>query len=118
MGQASIVLNADAASRQAMLLAPEDAQFVAFAGEVPARRLAIDHSVGPEMPEVPAQFAPGREHHNLDVIEQAQRLDDAPRALPVTVFIGEPQFLFLADGAAQQAQIDPPRYLRAPPGDT
>src|ERR1700676_2984252 len=96
-GWANVCRPKTGALGQAMLLAPDEAQFIAFAGKAPARRLAIDHSIGPEMPEVPAQFAPGREHHHLDVIEQAQRLDDPPCALPVAVLIGDAQFFFRAN---------------------
>ena len=54
-----------------------------------------------QMAEALAHLAPGREHDDLDVIEDGQRLDRPLAAPRGGILIGDPELLLLADGAAE-----------------
>src|SRR5215469_11686074 len=90
-----------------MRLAPEAAQLVALAGESLARHPAVGDAVGAEMAEALAQLAPARQHHDLDVVEHGERLDRPLRTPRLGILIGDPELRLLADGAADEPEVDP-----------
>ena len=80
-----------------MRLAPEAPQLVAFAGECLACHPAIGDAIGAEVAEPLAQLAPARQHHDLDVVEDGERLYRPLRTPRLGILIGDPELRLLAD---------------------
>ncbi len=68
-----------------MLLPPFRPEKLALCGEPLAYGLAIDNSVGAEVPEVGSELAPSRQHDDLDVVKKRERQNRALRARAFSV---------------------------------
>jgi hypothetical protein len=96
-----------------VLVLPLFAQLLALTGKAPTRRPASRNPIQAKMPEVPAQFAPGRQQIDLDIIDDRERPHGPLGLASLLIRIGDTQLFLIPNRAPQEPQVDRGRRARA-----